>query len=49
MGFKEGKDITLIKRDAVAPSQKKGIYVTAKIGRELITIGRGLAEKISVE
>ncbi|VUT23898.1 MAG: FeoA domain protein [Candidatus Methanolliviera sp. GoM_asphalt] len=49
VGFKEGKDITLVKRDAVAPLQKKGIYVTAKIGGELITIGRGLAEKISVE
>ena len=49
MGLKEGGDITMIKREEGAPSQKRGNYVTAKIGGELITIGRGLAEKISVE
>ncbi|MEA1995641.1 MAG: FeoA family protein [Campylobacterota bacterium] len=44
----EGKTITLVRRETSAPAPVKGNYVVAKIGKQLITIGKGLAEKIQV-
>jgi len=32
----------------MAPPQKRELYVTTKIGEELVTIGRGLAGKILI-
>jgi Fe2+ transport system protein FeoA len=49
MGVGQGDEITLIGREEKPPSSKKGSYVLAKIGEELITIGHGLAEKVLVE
>ena len=48
-GIKEGKEITLVRKETPAPSPKRGTYVLAKIGEQLVTIGRGLAEKVWVE
>ncbi|MEA2075044.1 MAG: FeoA family protein [Euryarchaeota archaeon] len=49
LGIKEGKEITLVRKETPAPSPKRGNYVLAKIGEQLVTIGRGLAEKVWVE
>ena len=49
MGIEEGKEITLVKREAVPPVPKRGAYVLAKVGEQLVTIGRGIAEKVQVE
>jgi len=49
MGVVEGKEITLVRKETPAPSPKRGTYVLAKIGEQLVTIGRGLAEKVWVE
>jgi len=47
-GAMQGKTITLVKRETSAPVPIRGNYVVAKIGKQLITIGKGLAEKIQV-
>ena len=49
MGVAEGKEITLVRKEMPAPVPKKGTYVLAKIGEQLVTIGHGLAEKVWVE
>lgn len=49
MGIVEGKEITLVRREMYAQVPRKGSYVVAKIGEKLVTIGRGLAEKVWVE
>ena len=49
MGVVEGKEITLVRKETPAPSPKRGTYVLAKLGEQLVTIGRGLAEKVWVE
>jgi len=49
MGVVEGKEITLVRKEVSAPSPKRGAYVLAKIGEQLVTIGHGLAEKVMVE
>jgi len=47
--IKEGKVITLVRKERSAPSPKRGTYVLAKIGEQLVTVGRGLTEKVWVE
>ena len=49
MGVVEGKEITLVRKEMPAPVPKRGAYVLAKIGEQLVTIGHGLAEKVWVE
>jgi Fe2+ transport system protein FeoA len=49
MGVAEGKEITLVRKEMPAPIPKRGAYVLAKIGEQLVTIGHGLAEKVWVE
>ncbi|HID20542.1 MAG TPA: ferrous iron transport protein A [Methanophagales archaeon] len=49
MGVTEGKAIILLRKETSAPSPKRGAYVLAKIGEQLVTVGRGLAEKVWVE
>lgn len=49
MGIKEGREITLVKKEEKAPIPKRGSYVVAKVGEQLVTIGRGMAEKVQVE
>lgn len=49
MGVVEGKEIALVKKEASAPSPKRGSYILAKIDGQLVTIGHGLAEKVWVE
>jgi len=49
MGVVEGKEIILVRKETPAPSPKRGTYVLAKLGEQLVTIGRGLAEKVWVE
>jgi len=49
IGVAEGKEIMLVRKEAPAPSPKRGAYVLAKIGEHFVTIGKGLAEKVSVE
>lgn len=49
LGMVKGKEITLVRKEATAPSPQKGTYVLAKIGEQLVTIGRGLTEKVRVE
>ena len=49
MGVVEGKVITLVRKEIPAPVPKRGSYVLAKIGEQLMTIGHGLAEKVWVE
>jgi len=49
MGVVEGKEITLVRKETPAPSPKRGTYVLAKLGEQLVTIGHGLAEKVWVE
>ncbi|MHC1623366.1 MAG: FeoA family protein [Candidatus Methanospirareceae archaeon] len=49
IGVVEGKEIILVRKEVSAPSPKRGAYVLAKIGEQLVTIGHGLAEKVWVE
>jgi len=49
MGVVEGKEITMVRKEMPAPVPKKGTYVLAKIGEQLVTIGHGLTEKVWVE
>ena len=49
MGVAEGKEMTLVRKEMSAPVPKRGTYVLAKIGEQLVTIGRSLAEKVMVE
>ena len=49
LGMVEDKEITLVRKETSPPSPKRGTYVLAKIGEQLVTIGRGLAEKVRVE
>ena len=49
MGVVEGKEITLVRKEMHAPVPKRGTYVLAKIGEQLVTIGHGLAGKVWVE
>ena len=49
MGVVEGKEITMVRKEMPAPVPKRGTYVLAKIGEQLVTIGHGLAEKVWVE
>ncbi|VUT25566.1 MAG: FeoA domain protein [Candidatus Methanolliviera sp. GoM_oil] len=46
VGIFEGVELTVV--DTMAPPSKRELYVTTKIGEELVTIGRGLAGKILV-
>lgn len=49
-GLKEGVEISLIGREpSVVSPLRRGNYVSAKLGDQLITIGRGMAEKVWVE
>ncbi|MCK4811111.1 MAG: FeoA domain-containing protein [Methanosarcinales archaeon] len=49
IGLKPGAELTLLRREALAPSPTRGTYVLARVGDQLITIGHGLAEKLRVE
>ena len=49
LGMVEDKEIALVRKEMSPPSPKRGSYVLAKIGEQLVTIGRGLAEKVRVE
>jgi Fe2+ transport system protein FeoA len=49
MGVAEGKEITLVRKEMPAPVPKRGTYVLAKIGEQLVTVGHGLTEKVWVE
>lgn len=49
LGIKEGAEITLLRRETPAPAPRRGTYILAKVGEQLITIGHGLAEKVLVE
>jgi Fe2+ transport system protein FeoA len=49
LGLNEGAEITLLRRETPAPTPRRGTYVLAKMGEQLITIGHGLAEKVLVE
>ena len=46
VGIFEGVELTVV--TTMAPPQKRELYVTTKIGEELVTIGRGLAGKILI-
>ncbi len=50
VGLKEGVEVTVVGREVlVAPPQRKGNYVLARLGDQMISIGRGMAEKVWVE
>jgi len=50
VGIKEGVEITLVRRErGEALPKRRGNYVLAKLGEQIITIGRGMAEKVLVE
>jgi Fe2+ transport system protein FeoA len=49
LGLNEGAEITLLRRETPAPTPRRGTYILAKMGEQLITIGHGLAEKVLVE
>ena len=49
LGLKEGAEITLLRKETPAPTPKRGTYILAKMGEQLITIGHGLAEKVLVD
>ena len=50
IGIKEAVEVALLGREkGKALPQRRGNYVLAKMGEQLISIGRGMAEKISVE
>ncbi len=44
----KGSEITLLRREIVAPVSDKGTYVRANVGGQHITIGHGMAEKVLV-
>ncbi len=48
-GIEEGNEVRLLRKEASAPTPKRGSYVLAKISGQLVTVGRGLAEKVWVE
>ncbi len=49
-GIKEGIEVTLLGREkGKGLPKRKGNYVLAKVGEQMITIGRGMAEKVLVE
>lgn len=49
-GIREGAEIALVRREkGEALPKRRGNYVLAKLGEQLITIGHGMAEKILVE
>ena len=48
-GIEEGNEVRLLRKEASAPTPKRGSYVLAKIRGQLVTVGRGLAEKVWVE
>ena len=50
VGIKEGVEITLVGKEvSTTAPQRRGNYVGAKLGEQMITIGRGMAEKVWVE
>ena len=50
VGIKEGIEVTLLGREKGKElPQRRGNYVLAKLGEQMISIGRGMAEKIVVE
>jgi len=49
MGLAEGGEITLVRKNVQPPVPKMGTYVSAKIGDHLVTVGRGLSERVWVE
>ena len=50
MGIKEGVEVTLLGREkGEALPKRRGNYVLAKLGGQMISIGRGMAEKVLVE
>lgn len=50
MGIKEGVEVTLAGREALeAMPQRRGNYVLVKLGEQMVSIGRGMAEKVLVE
>lgn len=50
IGLRERVEISLIGREpSVVSPLRRGNYVSAKLGDQLITIGRGMAEKVWVE
>jgi Fe2+ transport system protein FeoA len=50
IGLREGVEITLVGREpSVVSPLRRGNYVSAKLGDQLITIGRGMAEKVWVD
>ena len=50
IGLREGIEISLIGREpSLVSPLRRGNYVSAKLGDQLITIGRGMAEKVWVE
>jgi Fe2+ transport system protein FeoA len=49
-GLKEGAEVTVIGREVSTDlPQRRGNYVLAKLGDQLVSIGRGMAEKVWVE
>jgi len=50
VGLKEGVEITLVGKEvSEALPRRMGNYVLAQIGEQVISIGRGMAEKVWVE
>ena len=50
IGLREGIEISLIGREpSLVSPLRRGNYVSAKLGDQMITIGRGMAEKVWVE
>jgi len=50
VGIKEGVEVALLGREkGKALPQRRGNYVLAKLGEQMISIGRGMAEKVLVE
>jgi len=49
LGLKEGAEINLLRKETVVPTPKRGTYILAKVGEQLITIGHGLAEKVMID
>lgn len=50
MGINEGAEITSVGREALeAHPQRRGNYVLVKLGDQMVSIGRGMAEKVLVE
>ena len=50
VGIKEGVEVTLVGREkGEALPKRRGNYVLAKLGEQMISIGRGMAEKVLVE